>query len=102
MKQLQAPRLSDLEVVILQMLVMDPEMYGLDMVRKSNGTLKRGTIYVTLQRMEEKGLVSSEREKISTSPTIPRRLYKPTPAGVHSLEAVEKFTQLMNSKPVPA
>jgi DNA-binding PadR family transcriptional regulator len=52
------------------------ELFGLEMVEASNGKLKRGTIYVTLQRMQEKGLVESEMEP-RTAPEIgiPRRLY---------------------------
>jgi DNA-binding PadR family transcriptional regulator len=49
------PRLSGKEFAILNLLVTNGEMYGLEMVRALPSTLKRGTIYVTLSRMEEKG-----------------------------------------------
>ena len=32
-------------------------MYGLELVTESEGALKRGTVYVTLGRLEEKGYV---------------------------------------------
>ena len=76
------PRLSAKEAEILQLLVAGGEGYGLDLVRKSEGRLKRGTIYVTLQRMEEKRYVESRpEEKAAGVPGIARRLYKATGLG---------------------
>lgn len=48
---------SATEMVVLELL-SGKEMYGLEMVNASD-RLKRGTVYVTLDRMEEKGLVRS-------------------------------------------
>ena len=57
-------------------------MYGLELVAASDGELKRGTVYVTLGRMEQKGLVSSGLED-DTPPAggLPRRLYRATAYG---------------------
>ena len=52
------PRLSPKEALILDLL-RGGEMYGLELVTSSDGALKRGTVYVTLGRMEEKGLIVS-------------------------------------------
>lgn len=49
------PRLSEKEVVIFQLLLTEGELYGLELVRKSSGHLKRGTVYTTLSRMKDKG-----------------------------------------------
>jgi PadR family transcriptional regulator, regulatory protein PadR len=71
------PSVSRKELLILEMLLESKrELYGLEMVEASGGDLKRGTIYVTLQRMQEKGLVDSKPEP-RTAPEIgiPRRLY---------------------------
>ena len=38
-------------------LLDSQERYGLELVQLSDGQLKRGTVYVTLQRMEAKGLI---------------------------------------------
>jgi DNA-binding PadR family transcriptional regulator len=38
-------------------------MYGLEMVRASSGKLKRGSIYVTLTRMEDKTRVTSNHTR---------------------------------------
>jgi DNA-binding PadR family transcriptional regulator len=83
----ELPRLSSKEKVILELLVARGRMYGLQMVSDSRGKLKRGTVYVTLGRMEEKGLIESEPEKLSDdSGLVPRRMYRVTPFGVRVLE----------------
>jgi lipopolysaccharide export LptBFGC system permease protein LptF len=43
------PRLSAKELLILELLVRDNAMYGLELVAASRGQLKRGTVYVTLR-----------------------------------------------------
>ena len=81
------PRVSSKEALILELL-RGGEMYGLELVTASGGALKRGTVYVTLGRMEEKGLIVS---RIEDGPPahggLPRRLYKPTPYGKQLLSA---------------
>jgi len=75
------PTLSGKETVILELLLDGHEMYGLELVGTSRKRLKRGTVYVTLQRMEAKGYVQSRTEADSGEPGLPRRLYKATAAG---------------------
>lgn len=85
------PSLSRKEALILEMLVgHGRELYGLEMVDASNGELKRGTIYVTLQRLQEKGLIES-RQEARTAPEIgiPRRLYNITGHGQRVLSAYQ-------------
>jgi PadR family transcriptional regulator, regulatory protein PadR len=80
------PRLSSKEKVILELLAANISMYGLQLVSQSSGMLKRGTVYVTLGRMEQKGLILSEPEKLSDdSGLVPRRMYRPTPFGLRVL-----------------
>jgi DNA-binding PadR family transcriptional regulator len=80
--------LSEKEMLILQLLVHDGEMYGLQLVTASGGRLKRGTVYVTLGRMEEKGYISSSPEEGSPATGgLPRRLYQPTALGRTVLKA---------------
>jgi PadR family transcriptional regulator, regulatory protein PadR len=79
------PRLSNKESIVLELLIDNPmqEMYGLELMEKSGERLKRGTIYVTLGRMEDKGFVSSRQETEHPSrPGVPRRLYRPTGYGM--------------------
>ncbi len=93
-------KLSLTEAVIAHLLRQSAvPLFGLELVRRSSSSkleLKKGTIYVTLERMEKKGLVSSERE---TSPPphikegdfyIPRRLYTLTPRGLQALALLEE------------
>jgi DNA-binding PadR family transcriptional regulator len=80
-------RLSAKEALILDLL-RGSERYGLELVTASEGALKRGTVYVTLGRMEEKGLVVSRVEdETPVNGGLPRRLYKPTAFGKQLLSA---------------
>lgn len=92
------PTLSQKEFVILQLLAGVGEMYGLELVGASEGSLKRGTVYVTLGRMEEKGYVTSRLEEAPPSAGgLPRRIYAPTPLGRQLLKtwtaAVRRFSE---------
>ena len=74
-------RLSPTEYLILELL-QDRERFGLELVEHSQGVLKRGTVYVTLARMQDKGYVSSRTEALPLGAIgLPRRLYRPTPYG---------------------
>ena len=76
------PTLSGKEHVILELLRRSREMYGLELVTESAGALKRGTVYVTLGRMEDKGYITSRAEAGSPAQGgLPRRLYRSTPYG---------------------
>jgi PadR family transcriptional regulator PadR len=80
--------LSPKEQLILELLVVNGEMYGLQLVAESARRLKRGTVYVTLGRMEEKGYVTSNPEDQSPETGgLPRRLYQPTALGRSVLKA---------------
>jgi DNA-binding PadR family transcriptional regulator len=82
------PTLPPKERVILELLVGGGPMYGLQLVEQSQGALKRGTVYVTLGRLEAKGLVVSEQEsQPSGAIGLPRRLYRPTALGERMLRA---------------
>jgi PadR family transcriptional regulator PadR len=87
----QRPRvltLSAKETLILAELMRDGELYGLQMVAASRGRLKRGTVYVTLGRMEDKGYVTSRQEEApADAGGLPRRLYRATPLGRRVLKA---------------
>jgi DNA-binding PadR family transcriptional regulator len=83
----QFPRLSWTERLILGLLT-DGERYGLELVEQSGGTLKRGTVYVTLQRMQEKGYVQSRTQALPPGAIgLPRRMYSPTAYGLRVLDA---------------
>lgn len=86
------PRLGSAEETILRLLVAGGELYGLEMVKRSSGALKRGTVYVFLNRMEDKGFVSSrvEEEREPGQRGLPRRRYRVTGLGERALRAWER------------
>lgn len=84
----RTPSLPAKERLILQMLVDNGPLYGLQLVELSGGALKRGTVYVTLGRLEAKGYVQSEQEPQAPEAIgLPRRIYRPTGAGERALRA---------------
>ena len=84
----RVPALSPKETLILELLVRDAELYGLQFVAASKGRLKRGTVYVTLGRMEDKGyIVSRQEDAPRDAGGLPRRLYEPTALGRKVLDA---------------
>jgi DNA-binding PadR family transcriptional regulator len=63
-------------------------MYGLELVARSKRQLKRGTVYVTLGRMEAKGFISSRLEDPpANTGGMPRRIYDATSVGRRVLAA---------------
>lgn len=84
----EIPRLSGTERLILELLVAEGELFGLQMLERSGGRLKRGTVYVTLGRMQEKGYVASRQEELALGAIgLPRRLYRPTGYARRVLDA---------------
>src|SRR5204862_7588867 len=82
------PRLSSKESLILDLLARGDELYGLQLVAASKGRLKRGTVYVTLGRMQDKGYVTSRVEDAPDGAGgLPRRLYEITPHGARVMKA---------------
>ena len=75
------PMMSPTESLVMELL-RGRERYGLELVDASRGTLKRGSVYVILARMEEKGFVDSrQEERTGGTSGLPRRLYRATPYG---------------------
>ena len=57
-------------------------------VDAAEGDLKRGTVYVTLGRMQEKGYLESRQEAMPEGAIgLPRRLYRPTGLAMRLLAA---------------
>jgi PadR family transcriptional regulator PadR len=80
--------LSEKESIVLELLTEHGELYGLQLVASSKRELKRGTVYVTLGRMEEKGYLTSRLEDAPAEMGgMPRRLYQVTPLGKRVLTA---------------
>ena len=81
------------ERLILELLATGGPMYGLQLVERASGGLRRGTVYVTLGRMEAKGLVESQQEPQPPGAIgLPRRTYRLTGLGERMLKAWTTFT----------
>ena len=84
-------------------LIESRERYGLELVDLAAGRLKRGSVYVTLGRMEAKGFVTSHQEERSTGAIgLPRRLYRATPYGLKVRDAYQLLREALALKPVEA
>jgi DNA-binding PadR family transcriptional regulator len=92
---MESSRLSSKEAEILEAL-RGQEMFGLQLVEASRGRVKRGTVYVTLGRMQKKGFVESRLEARQPGAIgLPRRLYRATAFGIRVLEAWNTFRQTL-------
>ena len=92
------PTLPAKEALIIELLSAGGrgEMYGLELVAASKRRLKRGTVYVTLGRMEEKGLVTSRLEEAPPEAGgLPRRIYTATALGRRLHEAWSHVARLL-------
>ncbi len=98
-KTSEFPKLSRKEYKILELLIAGGEMFGLEMVEASDGELPRGTVYVTLQRMGDKGYVESREEPRSFPEIgIPRRKYSATGLGERVFQTNLKAQEFFNSE----
>jgi PadR family transcriptional regulator PadR len=87
MKGSRPQSLSEKERIVLELLLREAK-YGLQLVDESDGRLKRGTVYVTLGRMEQKGLVESKSGPSSSDANaVQRRMYSATGYGLRLLQA---------------
>ena len=80
------------EMVVMRILQNEPAgMYGLEIVESSNKAIKRGSVYVLLGRLEEKGFVKMQRPKADpTYPGLPRPTYRLTAEGMRVVSAAEQ------------
>lgn len=96
------PSISTTESLIIDLL-HHGERYGLELIEASNRRLKRGTIYVTLARMETKGfIVSKQEEQRAGAIGLPRRMYRVTPYGLKVHKAYKLLREALALKPAEA
>jgi DNA-binding PadR family transcriptional regulator len=92
----RVPTLPAKQALVLELLVEHDEMYGLELVAASKRRLKRGTVYVTLGRMEEKGYITSRLEAAPPQAGgLPRRIYEATALGRRVLDAWSHVATLL-------
>jgi PadR family transcriptional regulator, regulatory protein PadR len=90
------PALGEFELLlvlaVLHLSAQDQDAYGsavrAEIETRTGRPVPRGSIYVTLDRLEEKGLLAS-REGSATALRghRPKRIFKATPAGVRAVKA---------------
>jgi DNA-binding PadR family transcriptional regulator len=96
------PSISSTESFVLDLLE-GADRYGLELIDASGGRLKRGSIYVTLGRMEAKGFVESrQEERVPGAIGLPRRLYRATPYGLRVRDAYRLLREALALKPTEA
>ena len=95
-KPKEVPRLGEVELlVVLAVLRLDGQGYAVPirkLIRSEAGVaLARGTIYVTLDRLETKGLVESRLSEPTGEPGgKARRLFRIRPAGLDAVRAARR------------
>jgi DNA-binding PadR family transcriptional regulator len=98
----QLPSISASESLILDLLETG-ERFGLELIEASGGRLKRGSIYVTLGRMETKGFVQSRQEvRAPGAIGLPRRLYTATAYGLKVRDAYMLLREALALRPAEA
>jgi DNA-binding PadR family transcriptional regulator len=94
--------MSRTESIVMDLL-RGRDRYGLELVDASRGALKRGSVYVILARMEEKGFVESRQEERTQGASgLPRRLYRATPYGLKVHEAFALLREALALKSAEA
>src|SRR5688500_5124756 len=102
MSEIRLPSISSTESLLLDLLE-DRERFGLELVDASGGSVKRGSVYVLLARMEAEGFVdSSQAERHPGASGRPRRLARATEYGLKVREASRLLRQALALKPAEA
>ncbi len=87
---LNSPFIRAIDVAILRLLTDEPAgMYGLEIVRASEGTLSRLRVYIVLGRLEETGFIRSKLICDSDPQGLTRLRYFITVLGQRALSASE-------------
>lgn len=73
------------QACVLRLLAAGRDMYGLQLLRASDGVLRPATLYTLLGRMEDSGLIEGRQVHSDVRGVLPRRLYRITDAGRQAL-----------------
>ena len=93
-----APRLGEVEhLVLLALLRLDREAYAVPIreliASEARIELSRATIYITLDRLEQQGLVDSAFSEPTREPGgKARRVFRLRPSGLAALKAARQAT----------
>lgn len=94
-KKKPAPKIGDFEELILLAIVgLDDEAYGVpirERLEKAGRSVSVGALYVTLERLQDKGLISSRQgEATPERGGRAKTYYRLTGEGRRALDAAEK------------
>ena len=78
------------EIDVLCMLGSD-ELYGLEIVRRSEGSLHKNTIYAYLGRLLRKGFITAEKDLDPNHHGMPRPRYSLTRKGKITVEYINQL-----------
>jgi DNA-binding MarR family transcriptional regulator len=79
------------EAIVLRLLAAHSEMSGSELLKASDGRLKRSFVHETLQRMVSAGFVEGRRDDLPDPRTgLRRMLYRATETGNEALRAFER------------
>ena len=99
MGETKLPSISSTESLLLDLLE-DGERFGLELVARSGGSVKQGSVYVLLARMEAKGFVESRQEERAPGAIgLPRRMYRATGYGLKVRDAYRLLREALALKP---
>lgn len=84
--------ISPTEAKVLSLLVGRKQAYASELVHASDGTLKRGSVYTILSRLEEAGLVKSIEEAPTEQLALPRTAYVITGHGQRARQEFGEWT----------
>jgi DNA-binding PadR family transcriptional regulator len=102
MSETRLPSISSTESRLLDLLEHG-ERFGLELVERSGGAVKRGSVYVLLARMEAKGFVESRQEERAAGAIgLPRRMYRATDYGLKVRDAYRLLREALALKPAVA
>lgn len=88
--------ISPTETLILSLLAKCPSgAFASELMEQSEGKLKRGSVYTTLSRMEQSGLITSKGENHIAEEALPRTKYRITAAGVNARVEFGEWTGLV-------
>ena len=81
------------EMVVMRILQDAPKgLYGLQIVAESDKAISRGSIYVLLSRLQEKGYVKSRRPQSDPDyPGLPRPIYTLSAEGSRVLAFADQL-----------
>ncbi|MDP2034177.1 MAG: PadR family transcriptional regulator [Polaromonas sp.] len=86
---------SPTETLVLSLLADSPQgAFGSELMHKSEGRLKRGSVYALLAKLEKAGFVKGTEIPPTDALLLPRTKYKITAAGTLARQEFAQWTGL--------